>query len=55
MVVGGTYGLSLPVWGYLCDSQLTRNSPNFVEVIGAILITSGFLVLGKYLVNKLIF
>jgi len=48
MVVGGTYGLSLPVWGYLCDSQLTRNSPKFVEVIGAILITSGFLVLGPF-------
>ena len=47
MVVGGTYGLSLPLWGYLCDSQMTRNSPKFVEVLGAILIGSGFLVLGK--------
>ena len=47
MVVGGTYGLSLPLWGYLCDSTLTKNSPKFVEVIGAILITAGFLVLGK--------
>jgi len=46
MVVGGTYGLSLPLWGYLCDSTLTKNSPKFVEVIGAILITAGFLVLG---------
>jgi len=48
MVVGGTYGLSLPLWGWLCDSQLTKNSPKFVEVIGAILIGSGFLVLGPF-------
>ena len=47
MVVGGTYGISLPLWGYLCDSQLTKNSPKFVEVLGALLITSGFLVLGE--------
>ena len=53
MVVGGTYGLSLPLWGYLCDSQITRNSPKFVEVIGAILIAAGFLVLGKSLVSDL--
>lgn len=54
MVVGGTYGLSLPLWGYLCDSKLTKNSPKFVEVIGAIFITAGFLVLGpfKYLPIK---
>jgi len=48
MVVGGTYGISLPLWGYLCDSQLTKNSPKFVEVLGALLITSGFLVLGPF-------
>jgi len=54
MVVGGTYGLSLPVWGLLCDSKLTKNSPKFVEVVGAILITLGFLILGpfKYLPFK---
>ena len=22
MVVGGTYGLSLPLWGFLCDSKV---------------------------------
>jgi len=48
MVVGGTYGLSLPLWGYLCDSKLTKNSPKFVEVLGAILIGFGFLVLGPF-------
>jgi len=48
MVVGGTYGLSLPLWGYLCDSTITKNSPKFVEVIGAILIAAGFLVLGPF-------
>jgi len=48
MVVGGTYGLSLPLWGYLCDSKLTKNSPKFVEVIGAIFISAGFLVLGPF-------
>jgi len=48
MVVGGTYGISLPLWGFLCDSPLTRNSPKFVEVCGAILITLGFLTLGPF-------
>merc|ERR1719150_3652572 len=48
MVVGGTYGLSLPLWGFLCDSKMTRNSPKFVEVVGAVLITSGFLILGPF-------
>jgi len=54
MVVGGTYGLSLPLWGMLCDSKLTRNSPKFVELIGAVLIAAGFLILGpfKYLPFK---
>jgi len=54
MVVGGTYGISLPLWGYLCDSNLTKNSPKFVEVLGAILISAGFVVLGplKYLPIK---
>jgi hypothetical protein len=47
MVVGGTYGLSLPVWGILCDSKLTRNSPKFVELVGAVLIILGFLTLGQ--------
>jgi len=46
MACGGTYGISLPLWGYLCDSTITRNSPKFVEVVGAVLIGSGFVVLG---------
>jgi len=48
MVVGGTYGLSLPLWGFLCDSKLSKNSPKYVEVVGAILIGGGFLILGPF-------
>jgi len=48
MAVGGTYGLSLPLWGLLCDSKLTRNSPKFVELMGALLIAVGFMVLGPF-------
>jgi len=48
MVMGGTYGISLPFWGFLCDSTMTNNSPKFVEIIGATLITVGFLVLGPF-------
>ena len=33
------------MWFYF---QMTKNSPKFVEVVGAILITAGFLILGKH-------
>lgn len=46
MVIGATYALSLPVWGLLCDSKKSNNSPKFVELIGAFLIATGFLILG---------
>jgi len=46
MVVGGSYGLSLPIWGFLCDGTCTKNSPKLVEVVGAIFVTAGFLVIG---------
>jgi MFS family permease len=46
MAVGGTYGISLPLWGFLCDSTLSRNSPKMVEIFGALFIGSGFVVLG---------
>ena len=55
MVVGGTYGLSLPLWGFLCDSKLSKNSPKYVEVIGAVLIAGGFLILGKKRISQLCF
>ena len=48
MACGGTYGISLPLWGCLCDSTITRNSPKFVEVVGAVLIGSGFVILGQF-------
>jgi len=48
MVLGGAYGLSLPVWGSLGDSKLTRNSPKLVEVTGAVLIIAGFLIMGPF-------
>merc|ERR1719481_548260 len=48
MVMGGTYGISLPFWGFLCDSTMTRNSPKFVEIIGATFISIGFLILGPF-------
>ena len=35
----------LPLFGSFF--QMTKNSPKFVEVVGAILITVGFLILGK--------
>ncbi|XP_023340181.1 MFS-type transporter SLC18B1 [Eurytemora carolleeae] len=48
MVVGGTYGLSLPLWGMVCDSKLTRDSPKYVELFGSVLIAMGFMVLGPF-------
>ena len=35
-------------------NQMTRNSPKFVEVVGAVLITSGFLILGKSILYHLL-
>lgn len=54
MVVGGAYGLSLPLWGIMCDSKKSRNSSKYVELIGAFLIAIGFVILGplKYLPFK---
>ena len=34
--------------------QMTRNSPKFVEVVGAVLITSGFLILGRSILYHLL-
>ena len=45
---------SITTWKSDCEwlltlvlHQMTRNSPKFVEVVGAVLITSGFLILGE--------
>jgi len=54
MVVGGAYGLSLPLWGVLCDCKKSKYSSKYVELIGAVLIAAGFMILGpfKYLPFK---
>lgn len=46
MVVGGSYGLSLPIWGFLCDATCTKQAPKLVEIVGAVFVTAGFLVVG---------
>jgi dipeptide/tripeptide permease len=40
---GGTYAFTAPMWGWLCDRVL---DPRFATLIGAFLITAGFLFLG---------
>jgi len=45
MVEGGSYGLSLPIWGYLCDAK-TKSASKLVMIIGAVLVSVGFLVIG---------
>jgi len=46
MVLGGSYGLSLPLWGFLCDLKVLKNSSKLVMGIGAVLIVFGFMVMG---------
>jgi len=46
MVLGGSYGLSLPLWGYLCDLKVLRHSSKIVMGAGAALIILGFLIMG---------
>jgi len=48
MVVGGSYGLSLPFWGFMCDSTCCRNAPKYVEIVGAIAVGCGFVILGPF-------
>ena len=33
MVVGGTYGLSLPLWGFLCDSKVLIKLFSFYQIV----------------------
>ena len=30
MVLGGSYGLSLPLWGFLCDLKVTQSSSPYI-------------------------
>jgi len=46
MVMGGSYGLSLPLWGFLCDLKGLRNSSKLVMGTGAVLIVLGFMIMG---------
>ena len=52
---------SITTWKSDCEwlltlvlHQMTRNSPKFVEVVGAVLITSGFLILGESILYHLL-
>jgi len=44
MVMGGSYGISLPVWGTLCDAKWC--DVKVIELVGAFLVSFGFLVIG---------
>lgn len=43
VIEGGVYALTAPIWGYLCDRVVL---PRIVTLIGAILVTGGFILLG---------
>ena len=42
IVSGGCYGISAPMWGMLCD----KKPPKVITLLGAILISLGFALLG---------
>lgn len=44
VINGGTYALTAPCWGWVCDS--TRLNPKVATVIGCILLILGFLIIG---------
>lgn len=43
VINGGTYAAVAPVFGWLCDRVC---SPKLIEVIGAVLVASGFALIG---------
>jgi hypothetical protein len=43
VINGGTYALTAPCWGWMCDNKLT---PKVVTAIGCLLIIFGFLLVG---------
>lgn len=43
VINGGTYALTAPCWGWLCDRKLV---PKVVTVTGCLLIIFGFLLVG---------
>ena len=40
---GGTYAITAPMWGFLCDKVI---DPRYATLIGSVLITVTFLFLG---------
>jgi MFS family permease len=43
VIVGGTYAVSAPLWGRLCDKT---SQPKIITLIGSFLCIAGFLVIG---------
>ena len=43
VINGGTYALTAPCWGWLCDSKVM---PKLVTVCGAVLLIIGFSLIG---------
>lgn len=43
VINGGTYALSAPVWGWLCDKYIP---PKTVTIIGTLLVAVGFCLVG---------
>lgn len=43
VIEGGVYACTAPIWGYMCDRII---QPKIVTLIGALLITAGFTLVG---------
>lgn len=43
VINGGTYAITAPIWGWLCDRHLL---PKFATIAGCVLVAVGFLLIG---------